>query len=178
MSRGFYNKKSHREYTTKENFCGSCKRNSVFEAKLPPLIKEDFGNYNDRRGCNYSLGGNYSIMGNPACSCNNIFKACSCSGPCSCSQNTKENYCGNCGSNYNVFNYDMVECHGNSATPVSAIPTLPPYYFTGNSKLTIQDPDNALTYWLGGAPCPCKCGFNQPAVGRQNWFNELRRNNC
>lgn len=93
--------------------------------------------------------------------------------------NIKEPYCSgcNCNSNYDVFNYDMVESFkngqvkenylGNMNFPPPLV--LIPHQFVNNMKLSIEDPDNRWTYWLGGSPYPCKSGPNEQTPKRR-WF--------
>ena len=97
----------------------------------------------------------------------------------------KEAYCRGCnsGKDYNLFNYDMIEKY-EGCKPASYIPTslsssgilgnmdfpppavMIPHKFVNNMKLSIEDPDNMWTYWLGGVPNPCGSGPNQPAQKR------------
>jgi hypothetical protein len=93
--------------------------------------------------------------------------------------NIKEPFGHGCnGGDYNVFNYDMVEGFsnnqltnagylGNMNFPPAL--TLIPHQFVNNMKLSIEDPDNRWTYWLGGSPCPCKSGPNQSSP-RRSWL--------
>ena len=91
----------------------------------------------------------------------------------------KEPYCDGCGSrgDYNVFNYDMVENFTQSGETAAAVGNMDfpppwvmvPHQFVNNMKLSIEDPDNRYTYWLGGSPYPCKSGPNE-AAPRRNWF--------
>ena len=170
--RGSYHKGSSGGFSgnyrrSQENYCSSCKGVGDFVPmsgdynQLGPTrdymkkdVKESFGMYSNNKGCNYSLGGEYSIMGNSACSCGNLYggQSCPCGGQCSCSKSKKdvvEGYCRNCGNGYRVFNYDMIEGFQAPKSDAALIPALPPYYFTGNSKLTIEDPDNAFRLFVG-----------------------------
>ncbi len=85
----------------------------------------------------------------------------------------KEGYCNckGCGGGYDVFNYDMVEGYQPmGANPEMNFPTpyiFQPHSFPGNTKLSIEDPDNALTYWIGGPPRPCKSGPNEKGTKRR-----------
>lgn len=170
---------------TRENYCGD------------PHKKDTVEGYGQRpQGCAYSTG-DYNTMGNPAAAYghNAMAPAGLREGYCkSCRAATErvptsykkemsngrieEGFCKGCGGgDYNVFNYDMVEGYSRGGNARHALGNMNfppawvtiPHQFVNNMKLSIEDPDNRYTYWLGGSPCPCKGGPNESAP-RRNWF--------